>query len=174
MSWPGRWRTEAQGSHCREGEAGHRVLLKGSTGETLRSPTVSTKRQRIASQAADYPQLVFTTLAHLIDVKFLREAFRRIRKSSSPGLDKVTARQYAEDLEENLADLYERMRSGLYKAPPVVRVWLEKEDGKRRPIGKLTATGITRRRRTRRPITRSLRRKLKLCAWCTNCTQKMG
>ena len=90
----------------------------------MRSPTVSTKLQRIASQAADYPQLVFTTLAHLIDVEFLREAFRRIRKSSSPGLDKVTARQYAEDLEENLVDLHERMRSGLHKAQPVVRVWL--------------------------------------------------
>jgi retron-type reverse transcriptase len=106
----------------------------------LRSPTVSTKLQRIASQAADDPQLVFTTLAHLIDVEFLREAFRRIRKSSSPGLDKVTARQYAEDLEENLVDLHERMRSGSYKAPPVVRVWLEEEGGKRRPIGKPTVT----------------------------------
>ena len=94
----------------------------------MRSPTVSTKLQRIASQAADYPQLVFTTLAHLIDVEFLREAFRRIRKSSSPGLDKVTAKQYAEDLEENLVDLHERMRSGSYKAPPVVRVWLEDRD----------------------------------------------
>ncbi len=104
----------------------------------MRSPTVSTKLQRIAAQAADYPQLVFTTLAHLIDVEFLREAFHRINKRSSPGLDKVTARQYAEDLEENLVDLHERMRSGLYKAPPVVRVWLEKEDGKRRPIGKPT------------------------------------
>jgi retron-type reverse transcriptase len=106
----------------------------------LRSPTVSTKLQRIASQAADYPQRVFTTLAHLIDVEFLREAFRRIRKKSSPGLDKVTARQYAQDLEENLVDLHGRMRSGLYKAPPVVRVWLEKEDGKRRPIGKPTVS----------------------------------
>lgn len=25
-SWPGRWGTETQGTHCREGEAGHNEL----------------------------------------------------------------------------------------------------------------------------------------------------
>lgn len=107
-------------------------------GDTLRSQTVSTKLQRIAEWAADDPQVVFTSLAHLIDVDFLREAFQRIKKRSAPGLDKVTAKQYAENLEENLVNLDERMRSGRYKAPAVVRAWLDKEDGKKRPIGKPT------------------------------------
>jgi group II intron reverse transcriptase/maturase len=48
----------------------------------------------------------------------------------------VTAKKYAENLEGNLQDLYERMRSGTYKATPVERVWLDKEDGSKRPIGK--------------------------------------
>jgi group II intron reverse transcriptase/maturase len=78
---------------------------------------------------------VFTTLAHHIDVDFLREAYRRTNKSSSPGIDGVTAKQYAENLEENLQVLHERLRNGCYKAPPVERVWLEKEGGKERPIG---------------------------------------
>ena len=47
----------------------------------------------------------------------------------------MTAKEYAEELDANITDLYERMRSGRYKAPPVKRVWLEKEDGKQRPIG---------------------------------------
>jgi len=47
----------------------------------------------------------------------------------------VTAKAYAANLDENLRDLYERLRSGRYKAPPVVRVWLDKEDGSKRPIG---------------------------------------
>jgi RNA-directed DNA polymerase len=114
--------------------------MKGPTGDTLRSPTIATKLQQIAEQAGRYPDMVFTTLAHLIDVDFLREVYRRTRKSAAPGVDGVTAREYAEDLEENLVDLYERMRSGSYKAPPVVRVWLEKEGGKKRPIGKPTVT----------------------------------
>jgi len=80
--------------------------------------------------------MVFTTLAHLIDVDFLREAYRRTRKDAAPGIDGVTAKQYTQNLEENLRDLYERVRSGQYRAKPVERVWLDKEDGSKRPIGK--------------------------------------
>jgi retron-type reverse transcriptase len=72
----------------------------------------------------------------MIDVDFLREAYRRTRKDRAPGVDGVTAKEYAEDLEANLQDLHERLRSGRYQAPPVVRAWLEKDDGDRRPIGK--------------------------------------
>jgi len=104
----------------------------------LRSPTVTPKLQRIAAQAARDPTRVFTTLAHLIDVDFLREAYHRTRKSSAPGIDGVTAQEYAEHLDENLHDLHERLRSGGYQAPPVERVWLDKADGGQRPIGKPT------------------------------------
>ena len=104
----------------------------------MRSPTVTPKLQRIAAQAARDPDRVFTTLAHLIDVDFLREAYRHTSKASAPGIDGVTAQQYAEHLDENLHDLHERLRSGCYQARPVERVWIEKEDGKQRPIGKPT------------------------------------
>ena len=104
----------------------------------MRSPTVTPKLQRIAAQAARDPDRVFTTLAHLIDVDFLREAYRQTSKASAPGIDGVTAQQYAEHLDENLHDLHERLRSGRYQAMPVERVWIEKEDGKQRPIGKPT------------------------------------
>jgi group II intron reverse transcriptase/maturase len=105
-------------------------------GDTLRSPTVTTKLQHLAEQAKHHPERAFTNLAHLIDVEFLREAYRRTRKSSAAGLDGVTATVYAEHLEENLCDLHERLRSGRYQATPVVRVWIEKDDGGQRPIGK--------------------------------------
>jgi RNA-directed DNA polymerase len=105
-------------------------------GDTLRSPTVTTKLQRLAEQAKRDPERVFTNLAHLIDEDFLREAYRRTRKSSAAGIDGVTAKLYAEHLDENLHDLHDRLRSGRYQATPVVRVWIEKEDGGRRPIGK--------------------------------------
>jgi RNA-directed DNA polymerase len=77
----------------------------------------------------------FTTLAHLIDEEFLREAFGHIKTKAAAGVDGVTAKEYAQALDANIADLYQRMRSGRYKAPPVRRVWLEKDDGKQRPIG---------------------------------------
>ena len=75
MLRPRRWGTEAQGTHCREGEAGHHVLLEGDMGDTSRSPTIATKLQRIAKQAIQYPTMVFTTLLYLIDIDFLREAY---------------------------------------------------------------------------------------------------
>lgn len=80
--------------------------------------------------------MVFTTLAHHIDVEMLREAFHRTRKDGAPGVDKVTAKKYAEQLEENLKDLYDRLRERRYKAPPVERAYIAKEDGSKRPIGK--------------------------------------
>jgi group II intron reverse transcriptase/maturase len=105
-------------------------------GDPLRSPTVTPTLQRIAAQAARDPDRVLTTLAHLIDEDFLREASRRTSKSSAAGIDGVTAKQYAEPLEEHLRDLPERRRSGGYQAAPVERVWIEQADGGQRPIGK--------------------------------------
>ena len=104
-------------------------------GDTLRSQTISTKLEQIAEQARAYPDMTFTTLAHLIDVEFLGVAFQQLRKDAAPGVDGTTAEKYAENLGENLRDLHERMRSGRYKATPVKRIWLDKDDGRKRPIG---------------------------------------
>ena len=80
--------------------------------------------------------MVWTTLAHHIDVEWLREAYRRTRKDGAVGVDGQTAAAYAENLEENLRDLLDRFKSGTYQAPPVRRVYIPKGDGKRiRPIG---------------------------------------
>lgn len=111
------------------------MLVNRTTGDTLRSQTVSLKLYQLREQARKYPDRIFTTLHHLVDVDFLREAYRRTRKSSAPGVDRVTAQQYAENLTENLESLLSRYQSGKYVAPPVRRVWIEKEDGSQRPIG---------------------------------------
>ena len=90
-------------------------------GDTLRSQTISTDLQQIAQQAADYTDTVFTTLAHRIDIPFLREAYRRTNKKGAPGVDMVSAKEYAEDLEQNLLALHTRLKEGRYSAPPVMR-----------------------------------------------------
>lgn len=107
-------------------------------GDTSRSQTISTQIQEIAEQAKEYPEMVFTTLTYRIDVEWLREAYHQTNKSSAAGIDGKTAAAYAINLEENLHNLHLRLISGQYEAPPVERVWLDKEDGRKRPIGKPT------------------------------------
>jgi group II intron reverse transcriptase/maturase len=82
------------------------------------------------------PGAALTTLAHHIDVEWLREAYRRTRKDGATGVDRQSAEQYAEHLEDNLRALLGRVKSGTYRAPPVRRVHIPKGDGTQsRPIG---------------------------------------
>ena len=105
--------------------------------ETSSSTTVSTKLERIAKLAREMPQAALTTLAHYIDIDWLREAYRRTRKDGATGIDRQTADEYARNLDENLRSLLERAKSGNYVAPPVRRVHIPKAgDGSQtRPIG---------------------------------------
>jgi len=78
----------------------------------------------------------FTSLAHSIDIDWLREAYRRTRKDGAVGVDGQTAEVYAANLAGNLQSLLDRAKSGTYQAPPVRRVHLPKGDGSTtRPIG---------------------------------------
>ena len=87
-------------------------------GETSSSQTVCTKLERIATMAREMPRVQLHTLAHHIDLDWLREAYRRTRKDGAPGVDGRTAEQYAQDLEGNLRALLERVKAGTYRAPP--------------------------------------------------------
>ena len=109
--------------------------MLGNTGDALESGNVRTKQQRIAELAELMPEAGFTSLAHYIDLGWLREAYRGVRKTGATGVDEVTAEEYEKDLEGNLRSLLERFKSGRYYAPPVKRVYIPKGDGKMRPIG---------------------------------------
>ena len=98
--------------------------------------TVSPKRRRIAELARQSPEMAFTSLAHLMDIDWLHEAYRLTRKSGAVGVDGQSAGEYAVNLESNLRSLLERAKSGTYQAPPVRRVHIPKGSGhETRPIG---------------------------------------
>jgi RNA-directed DNA polymerase len=103
---------------------------------TSSSITVSTKLERIAKLAKEMPDKALTTLAHVIDLEWLREAYRRTRKDGATGVDGQTAAEYAQHLGDNLQGLLDRVKSGTYRAPPVRRVHIPKGDGRStRPLG---------------------------------------
>jgi group II intron reverse transcriptase/maturase len=72
-----------------------------------------------------------------MDIEWLSEAHRRVRKDGAVGVDGQTAEEYAKELGSNLQKLLDRAKSGdHYRAPPVRRVYIPKGDGtKTRPIG---------------------------------------
>ncbi len=49
----------------------------------LNSINVSTKQERIAALAKQSPLMAFTSLAHLMDIDWLKEAYRRNREQAS-------------------------------------------------------------------------------------------
>lgn len=97
---------------------------------------VSTRCQRIAMLARDFPDRAFTSLAHHMDLPWLLEAYRRTRKNGAPGVDRMDASTYSTALDRNLRSLLDRAKSGHYRAPPVRRVHIPKGAGAgTRPIG---------------------------------------
>ena len=98
---------------------------------------VSTKQQRIAELARQSPEMGFTSLAHLIDLDWLVEAYARTRKDGAVGVDGQNGEDYAANLVGNLQGLLERAKSGTYRAPPVRRVHIPKAGSatETRPLG---------------------------------------
>jgi len=126
---------KAHRTHWREGDAGITLSWRDRRRylEITNRHTQTSAHCRHRRPAT--PSGLFTTLAHLIDADFLREAYRHTSKSSAPGIDGVTARRMPNTLTRTCATCIERLRSGRYQAAPVERVWIEKEDGSQRPIG---------------------------------------
>lgn len=103
---------------------------------TLSPYTISTKQIELTQRATEITEDALETLSHFIDLDWLREAYRRTRKDGASGVDGQTAAGYEKQLDENLSSLLDRFKSGVYRAPPVRRVYIPKADGKRRrPIG---------------------------------------
>jgi RNA-directed DNA polymerase len=103
--------------------------------ETSSSKHISTKLERIAKLAREAPTMALTTLAHHIDVAWLHEAYLRTRKDGATGIDGQDADEYARGLEQRLKALHERIKTGQYRAPPVRRVHIPKDNGETRPLG---------------------------------------
>ena len=111
--------------------------LLGNTEDAMESQGVYTKQQRIATLAKLHPEVSFTSMAHYVDLEWMTEAYRRTRKDAAVGVDGVTAAEYEVGLDDRLKKLLEGFKSGTYKAPPVRRVYIPKDEtGKeKRPIG---------------------------------------
>jgi RNA-directed DNA polymerase len=97
-------------------------------------PSMSPGLVRVTEAARRNPGEL-RSLAHHVDVAALRRAYNRVRKNAAVGVDGVTKEEYGENLECNLRDLHQRLKSMQYRHQPIRRVLIDKEGGKKRPIG---------------------------------------
>src|ERR1700678_126175 len=95
---------------------------------------MSTQIDRISELAKEDPKRQFIWIAHLITAEALYAAFRGLRKKASAGVDGVTYQMYEKDAARNIRQLHERLKEGKYRAQPLRRIYIPKENGKERPI----------------------------------------
>src|SRR5260370_26705079 len=118
-----------------------RGLAKGkprrpNTNRALDREVVQSALGRIRQAAVKDRKVKFTSLMHHVyNLSTLREAYYLLKRDAAPGVDGETWRRYGENLESNLTDLSARLRRGAYRAKPVRRVFIAKEDGRQRPLG---------------------------------------
>ena len=118
-----------------KGRAEQGFRRKETTSHTQKWEPVCPNLRRVQEIARVRKEERFTSLAHYLTVEALGRAFQRIDPRKAPGIDGVTKKEYGRELEANLRELHERLKSGKYLASPVKRVWIDKPDGGKRPLG---------------------------------------
>jgi RNA-directed DNA polymerase len=91
--------------------------------------------QGIAKKAQEQPQHRFGNLYELLNEGFLKECWHDIRKDAAYGVDRVSAEDYEQHLDENIHNLVERLKRKQYRAKLVRRQYIPKGDGRFRPLG---------------------------------------
>lgn len=127
--------TNDYGTRSREGEVGHQSPSQGNATIAPKVENVFTKLEWIAQKAREDSTMVFNNLAHLLSPTLLFHSLSRLNIKAAPGVDEVTAEDYLEHKHDNILGLYARLKGNCYKAPPVKRIYIEKDGGGERPLG---------------------------------------
>ena len=91
--------------------------------------------QAITEKAKREPNHRFGDLYRKLNQDVLRLCFYRLRKDAASGVDGVSFQEYEKNLNANLSDLEQRLKSKSYRARLVRRKYIPKGNGKLRPLG---------------------------------------
>ena len=92
--------------------------------------------ERVRQAAKQDRKMRFTALLHHVyHPDTLREAYYGLKREAAPGVDGVTWQDYGGQLEANLQELSGRLKRGAYRARPTRRAYIDKADGRKRPLG---------------------------------------
>jgi RNA-directed DNA polymerase len=110
-------------------------ILQSSMRPTQSGVRVSQGLAGVRKAAREHKEMKFTALLHHVTVDLLRESFGSLKRKAAPGVDGMTGQKYESGLEGRLADLHSRVHRGAYRALPSRRAYIEKGDGRKRPLG---------------------------------------
>jgi RNA-directed DNA polymerase len=97
--------------------------------------TVSFGLEGVRRRAKTDKTCCFTALLHHITPELLRQSFYELNRKAAPGIDSVTWHDYEKQLEERLPNLHTEIHKGSYRAKPVLRTYIPKANGQKRPLG---------------------------------------
>ena len=95
---------------------------------------METKLARISQLSKENPDMVFTSLGHLINKEMLQSCHLQMDGEKAVGIDGVTKEEYSRNLDENIENLVERLKKKSYKSKPARLVEIPKDNGKTRPL----------------------------------------
>lgn len=97
---------------------------------------METKLKRISELAKVNHDMVFTSLAHLLNEKNLKQCHRELPSGKATGVKGVTKEAYGIELDENIKELVGRLKKNAYRPVPVKRTYINKPGTrKKRPLG---------------------------------------
>ena len=96
---------------------------------------MQTSLRGISNRAAKDKGHRFGNLYGLLDENFLKWCFWQLNRDAAPGVDRVDFYEYRENLDENIANLVNRLKQKNYRAKLVRRQYIPKINGKLRPLG---------------------------------------
>ena len=123
--------------------AEERTTTKGNAGDDSTPRTqdrvkVSFGLEGVRKRAKADKECRFTTLLHHITPELLRESFYELKRNAKPGIDGVTWWDYQQKLDDRIPVLNDEIHRGSYRATPVLRTYITKDDGNKRPLGMTT------------------------------------
>lgn len=107
----------------------------GRVVETQSSTQSQSGLARVRAAARQSRTERFSNLMHHIDVSLLWKAYEALNRKAASGIDGEDWSRYGDNLLDNLTRVHGRLHSGRYRAKPVKRVWINKNNGEKRPIG---------------------------------------
>ncbi|MFC1570049.1 group II intron reverse transcriptase/maturase [bacterium] len=109
--------------------------LKHSKVRTQGRVALSEKLLRIRQASKKKGGQLTALYHHIYSTETLEAAFYSLKRKAAPGKDRVTWKEYEQNLACNLAVLSNRLKVGTYRPEPVERCYISKRDGRKRPIG---------------------------------------